>query len=74
LRMIFSEKELAAMDKMLVRFPNESYPVEAPHFKWRDFQVTSIHQDEVFGHWRGELVAIPREAFERLKPSPQAGI
>ena len=72
--MTFSEKELAVMDKMLVRFPNESYAVEAPHFKWRDFQVTSVHKDEVFGHWRGGLVAIPREAFERLKPYLHAGI
>jgi hypothetical protein len=72
--MIFNEKELAAMDKMLVRFPNESYPVEVPHFRWRDFQVTSTMQDEVFGRWRGELVAISREAFEGLKPSSQTGI
>jgi hypothetical protein len=72
--MIFNEKELAAMDKMLVRFPNESYPVEVPHFRWRDFQVTSTMQDEVFGHWCGELIAISRKAFEEPKPSPQAGI
>ena len=72
--MTFNEKELVAMDKMLVRFPNESYPVEVPHFRWRDFQVTSTMQDEVFGKWKGICVAISREAFEGLKPSHQAGI
>ena len=68
--MTFNEKGLADMDKMLVRFPNESYPVEVPGFRLEDFNVTIIMQDEVFGKWKGIYIAIPRVAFERIKPQP----
>ena len=68
--MTYNEKTSVEKAEMLVRFPNESYPVEVPGFRLEDFNVTIIMQDEVFGKWKGIYIAITRVVFERIKPQP----
>ena len=46
-----------------VRFPNESYYIDIPNFKWSDFKVSKIFEDSVFG-WFGDIyVNIKRDDY-----------
>jgi|TARA_R110000803_G_scaffold75991_1_gene140376 hypothetical protein len=48
---------------MKVRFPNESYYIDVPNFKWSDFKVSKIFEDSVFG-WFGDIyVNIKRDDY-----------
>jgi len=56
------------MGKIKVRFPNESYPIDVPesNFNIKEFVVTNIFKNEVFGKWGNITVAIDRKDFDNL--------
>ena len=53
-------------NKVLVRFPNESYAIPVVTFKIEEFKSTNIFKDEVFGWWGKVHVAISRETYDKL--------
>jgi hypothetical protein len=57
------------MDKMKtrVRFPNESFPIDIPNFKWDEFKTTKIFDSEVFGWWGNIYVSVNRQDYEKQK-------
>lgn len=54
-----------------VRFPNDSSHIEVTTFKFEDFKMTNVFDDEVFGWWGNTHVAIYRTDYERLKTESQ---
>ena len=61
-----SEEKLEDKEKMLVRFPNESFYDEVYNFNIKDFNMEKKFSDEVFGYWCGGYVVIKREDYDRL--------
>lgn len=49
------------MSEVKIRFPNESFPITVPNFKWEEFNVENVYDNEVFGWWGDTYVAIARE-------------
>tara|TARA_R110000796_G_scaffold82592_1_gene181036 strand:- start:68738 stop:68944 length:207 start_codon:yes stop_codon:yes gene_type:complete len=49
------------MNEVKVRFPNESFPIEIPNFKWEEFKTDKVFNNEVFGWWGDVYVGIARE-------------
>lgn len=48
---------------MKVRFPNESYYIEAPSFSWSDFKPEKIFDDIVFGWWGDTYVSVEKKEY-----------
>ena len=61
-----NKKKLEDKEKMLVRFPNESFYDEVYNFNIKDFNMEKKFSDEVFGYWLGGYVVIKREDYDRL--------
>lgn len=53
-------------NKVMVRFPNESYAIPVITFKIEEFTMTSKFDEEVFGWWGDTHVAIPRKTYDDL--------
>ena len=45
------------MKKVLVRFPNESYPVEM-NIDWNDFKIEKEFDLEYFGWYKGTYISV----------------
>jgi hypothetical protein len=45
------------MEKVLVRFPNESYPIEM-EIDWNEFKIQNEFKDEYFGWYKGTYIAV----------------
>jgi len=52
---------------MNVTFPNESYPIDVPNFKWDEFKTERIFDDVVFGWWGDTYIKISKEDYLKQK-------
>ena len=53
------QKSASQKTKQMVRFPNESTPVEID-LDINDFRPEKDFGDEVFGHWRGVYISVKK--------------
>ena len=54
-----SQNSVSEKTKHMVRFPNESLPIEID-FNIDDFQPEKDFGDEVFGYWNGVYISIKK--------------
>jgi hypothetical protein len=47
-----------------VRFPNEIHATDFP-FKWEEFEATNILDEEVFGRYGTQMVAVRRRDYDK---------
>ena len=52
-------KSVSEKTKQMVRFPNESTPIEI-ELDINDFQPEKDFEDEVFGYWRGVYISVKK--------------
>lgn len=55
------------MEKIKVRFPNESSFVDVVINSITEFRKESVFGDDVFGYWKGNYVSIYKPDYLRLK-------
>ena len=50
---------------MKITFPNESTPVDAPNFKFSEFEVEKVFESVVFGWWDEVYIKVARCDYEK---------